>query len=137
MPAWLTLTPDPAETGRLGLWLKTLAEAAAWPADLASAVELCLDEVITNIAMHGGRTAGDVTVEIDHDAVAVIARVEDGGAEFDPTADAQPLPQSLDEAKIGGLGLVLVQRLSTEMRYERIGGRNRLTLRFHLKAGST
>ena len=136
MPASLTLTPDPTQTGRLGLWLKTLADAAAWPADLSSAVELCLDEVVTNIVMHGGSTAGDIAIEIDHDAVAVIARVEDGGTQFDPTAETQPLPQSLDEAKIGGLGLVLVRRLSTEMRYERIGGRNRLTLRFNLKAGS-
>jgi anti-sigma regulatory factor (Ser/Thr protein kinase) len=137
MPAWLTLTPDPAQTDRLGLWLKTLADAAAWPADLASAVELCLDEVVTNIAMHGGSTVGDIAVEIDHDAVAVIARIEDGGAKFDPTAETQPLPESLDDAKIGGLGLFLVRRLSTEMHYERIGGRNRLTLRFNLKAGST
>ena len=137
MPASLTLTPDSAQTDRLGLWLKTLADAGEWPADLASAVELCLDEVVTNIAMHGGSAAGDIAIEIDHDAVAVIARVEDGGAPFDPTAEAQPLPQSLDEAKIGGLGLILVRRLSTEMYYERIGGRNRLTLRFILKAGST
>ena len=136
MPACLTLTPDPAETERLGLWLKTLADAAAWPADLASAVELCLDEVVTNIAMHGGSAAGDIAIEIDHDAVAFIACIEDGGPPFDPTAEKQPLPQSLDEAKIGGLGLVLVRRLSTEMRYERIGGRNRLTLRFNLKTGS-
>ena len=137
MPAWLTLTPDPAETGRLARWLKTLADAAAWPADLASAVELCLDEVVTNIAMHGGSATGDIAIEIDCDAVAVIARVEDGGAKFDPTAETQPHVQSLDEAKIGGLGLVLVRRLSTEMCYERIGGRNRLTLRFNLNAGST
>ena len=99
-------------------------------------MELCLDEVVANIAMHGGSTVGDIAVEIDHDAVAIIARVEDGGAKFDPTADTQPLPQSLDEAKIGGLGLVLVRRLSTDMRYERIGARNRLTLRFNLKADS-
>ena len=110
-----------------------LREAAALPANLAFTVELCLDEVISNIAMHGDAAPGDVGIEIDTDATALLVVIEDGGAPFDPTDEPKPLPQSLDEARVGGLGLVLVHRLSSRMRYERIGGRNRLTLWFDLQ----
>jgi anti-sigma regulatory factor (Ser/Thr protein kinase) len=137
MTARLILAPSPAEIARrLAPWLRMLSDAAAWPADLAFAVELCLDEVINNIAMHGDGATGDVAVEIDTNATPLLVSIEDGGAPFDPTPEPKPLAQSLDEAKIGGLGLVLIHRLSTRMSYERIGGRNRLTLWFDSKAGS-
>src|SRR5579859_3678308 len=130
MPARLSLAPNLTDTERLAPWLAGMAEAAGWPAELAFAIELCLDEVVTNIAMHGGAAVGDITLEIDQDGTAVVARIEDGGACFDPSAQQRAIPQSLDDAEIGGLGLVLVRRFSSAMQYERLGGRNRLTLRF-------
>jgi serine/threonine-protein kinase RsbW len=130
VPARLTFAADLAETARLALWLAGVAEASAWPAKLVFAIELCLDEVVTNIALHGGAIAGQISIEIDQDAGSVTARIEDGGAAFDPTTGARAVPTSLDEAEIGGLGLVLVQHYASELRYERVDERNRLTLRF-------
>ncbi|MEI9981876.1 MAG: ATP-binding protein [Aliidongia sp.] len=132
MPARLTFAADLAETARLAPWLASLAETSAWPAKLAFAIELCLDEVVTNIALHGGAAAGKISIEIDQDAGSVTARIEDVGAAFDPTTGARAVPTSLDEAEIGGLGLVLVQHYASELRYERVDERNRLTLRFAL-----
>jgi serine/threonine-protein kinase RsbW len=130
MTAQLSFAPDLAEAARMVPWLAGLAEASRWPAELAHAIELCLDEVVTNIVMHGGAAVGKITIEIDQDAAAVRARIEDDGAGFDPTAEDRPLPESLDEAGIGGLGIVLVRRFSSALHYERVGGYNRLTLRF-------
>jgi serine/threonine-protein kinase RsbW len=132
VPARLTIAADLAETARLAPWLVGLAEASAWPVKLAFAIELCLDEVVTNIALHGGVAAGAISIEIDQDAGSVTARVEDSGVAFDPTTGARAVPTSLDEAEIGGLGLVLVQHYASELRYERVEGHNRLMLRFAL-----
>ena len=38
---------------------------------------------------------------------------------------------TLDSDKVGGWGIRIVKRLSDEVRYDRINGRNRLTLVFH------
>ena len=130
MAARLTIAADLAATAQLAPWLAGLA--TAWPAPLAFAVELCLDEVVTNIAMHGD--AGEISIEIDQDDSSVTARIEDAGREFDPTAASRPLPTSLDEAEVGGLGLVLVKRFSAGLRYTRLAGRNRLELRFDAAA---
>lgn len=130
MPARLILAPNLPDTARLAPWLEAEAAAGAWPEAVAFAIGLCLDEVVTNIAMHVGEPAGEITVELDQDDAEIVARVADHGPAFDPRAEQRALPTSLEEAEIGGLGLVLVQRFATVLDYERQDGLNRLTLRF-------
>lgn len=130
MPARLILAPNLPDTARLAPWLEAEAAAGAWPEAVAFAIGLCLDEVVTNIAMHVGEPAGEIVVELDQDDAEIVAWVADRGPAFDPRAEHRDLPTSLEEAEIGGLGLVLVQRFATALDYERQDGLNRLTLRF-------
>jgi serine/threonine-protein kinase RsbW len=130
MPVPLILAPDLPGTARLAPWLDAEAAAGAWPEAVAFAIGLCLDEVVTNIAMHVGAPAGEILVELEQDESEIVARVTDRGPAFDPRAEQRALPTSLEEAAIGGLGLVLVQRFATALDYERQDGLNRLTLRF-------
>jgi anti-sigma regulatory factor (Ser/Thr protein kinase) len=59
------------------------------------------------------------------------AMIEDNGRQFDPTQVASPAPAtSLDDAKIGDIGIHLMRSFADQMQYERRDGRNRLTLRF-------
>ena len=64
---------------------------------------------------------------------AVTFVVEDTGRAFDPSAAPVPArPASLLDAEPGGLGLTLLRHYCSDLTYERIGDRNRLTLRFPL-----
>jgi serine/threonine-protein kinase RsbW len=92
-------------------------------------VELAFEEIGTNIVRHGSPT-GDVHVAIVFDADEVVLTFEDDGVPFDPSGHAEPRkPSSLDDAPIGGLGVMLVRKFSTRMNYERTAEhRNRLTL---------
>ena len=66
----------------------------------------------------------------------LVACLEDDGTPFDPTKVAPPQqPTSLADARVGGLGVHLIRKLTTDMHYERIGGRNRLILEFGPSAG--
>jgi anti-sigma regulatory factor (Ser/Thr protein kinase) len=93
--------------------------------------ELILEESLMNVIWHGfdeaGEQAIDVYVSICGGDIAL--RFEDAGRAFDPTHRPDPrLPASLDEASPGGLGLLLVRKFAKSVHYERLGGRNRLTI---------
>lgn len=96
--------------------------------------ELLLEELVTNVINHGH--VSDPAAQ-----VSLLAAVEpddgcrltfeDPGQPFDP-ASARPAgrPTRLEEARIGGLGLVLLQRMAQDFDYARLpDGRNRLSFR--------
>jgi anti-sigma regulatory factor (Ser/Thr protein kinase) len=93
--------------------------------------ELAFEELVSNVLRHGGRGphAAPVDVRVALGASAITLMVEDDGPAFDPLAVPEPtLPTRLEDAAIGGLGLLLVRRMSAGMAYERTGGRNRVTV---------
>jgi len=92
-------------------------------------VELAFEEVATNIVRHGS-PRGDVEVIIAFDDREIVLTFDDDGTAFDPREQpAPPVPASIDEAALGGLGLVLVRKISSRLTYERTSrNHNQLTL---------
>ena len=68
----------------------------------------------------------------------VVAQLEDNGIAFNPFEEApEPDPTlGLEERPIGGLGVFLVKQFADSTAYERVDGRNRITLR-HLIGGES
>ena len=59
----------------------------------------------------------------------LIFTVTDGGIPFDPTSQAEAdITSSVENRKIGGLGIHLVRQLMDEIHYSREEGKNILTL---------
>lgn len=99
---------------------------------------VALDELLANVVMHGvarqPNGAASVAVHLRHDAVEVV--VADNGPAFDPLARAHPdTSLSIDDRPIGGLGILLVQRLMDDTRYARHDAHNVLTLTKRLPDG--
>ena len=93
--------------------------------------ELAFEELVTNILRHGRRRADEppiaASVLLSGDLITLT--VEDDGPPFDPLSVPEPAqPCSLEEARIGGLGLVLIRRTCERIDYARIGDRNRVTV---------
>jgi anti-sigma regulatory factor (Ser/Thr protein kinase) len=103
-------------------------------ADPRYSVELAFEEIAGNIIRHG-RPTGDVNVEVGFRDDEIVLTFEDDGVPFDPRQQpAPPEPSSLEEAEIGGLGLMLVRKFTSRIEYERTGDeRNRLTLAIPLR----
>jgi anti-sigma regulatory factor (Ser/Thr protein kinase) len=106
------------------------------PPRLAYRVELVLEEALMNRAWHawpdGGRHHTVLCCEVRADEV--VLRFDDDGVAFDPLRAAAPaLPATLDEARPGGLGLMLTRKAASALHYERRDGRNLLTV--HLARG--
>jgi serine/threonine-protein kinase RsbW len=102
-----------------------LADAGV-PMAVASAVMIAADEVLSNALDYSG--ADSVAVSARARGGRVQVEVTDDGKAFDPTAMATPdTGLSIDERDVGGLGVHLVRKLMDDVRYQREGGRNRLS----------
>jgi serine/threonine-protein kinase RsbW len=126
------LRGDLSELRRLAEWITAQAPQAL-SVDALFAVQLCLEEAVANIIMHGGAKDDrfEIAIELEPDGGSLVARIEDNGCEFDPTQfPPVSMAKSLEEAKVGDYGIHLMRCFASDMHYERQEGRNRLTLRF-------
>ena len=115
--------------------LSAFLHAAGLAPRIVGRAELLLEELVTNVINHGGLAAPAEAVlhleALAEPGGACRLTFEDPGQPFDAAA-ATPhgLPARLEDAQPGGLGLVLLQRMASDLTYERLpAGRNRLTFR--------
>jgi len=109
-----------------------LAKAGV-PIRVAAQTLVALDEVVSNIFVHGVRE-GEPTVRVRLAVVPgrISGIIEDDGVAFDPLAVAAPdTSLAAEDRPIGGLGLHIVRQTMDDIRYDRDHGQNRL--RFHKK----
>lgn len=108
-----------------------LIEENGLPPDIAYALELAIDELVTNAISYGYPEGGSgkVTVEAGIESDRVVLVVRDDGIAFDPLHESpEPtLEGTVEDRPIGGLGLHLVEAMMDEVAYERRDGENRLT----------
>lgn len=112
----------------LQAWCKRLAPAAA---GVAGEIELALQEAATNIVNHGyadGAT-GRLVVDLHVDGSEITVILYDHGRPFDPTTVPEP---DLDTPREHGYGMFLMRQLMDDVSYERVGDRNRTTMRKRL-----
>ena len=128
------LIPMAADIGGLEiarLQARQFLENNAVDEHAVAAVELVLEEAITNTLRYGYEGTGlrevEIDLQVDLDEVQVL--IVDDAKPFDPLeVDAQLLPDSLDDAQVGGLGLLMIRNTASRMSYERREGKNRFSL---------
>jgi anti-sigma regulatory factor (Ser/Thr protein kinase) len=96
-----------------------------------AAVELVLEESITNVLRYGyddpANHVIEIDLQVDPDEVQVL--VMDDGRPFDPLDEGGiVLPETLDEAQVGGLGLLMIRNTASRLAYERRDGKNRFLM---------
>ena len=93
------------------------------------AAELTLEELLTNAIKYGAPENGDheIRVHIDIDPLHVRITVTDNGIPFDPTREPPPVtPTDAKNAKVGGLGLQMIRRMTNAFQYNRNAEENRI-----------
>jgi anti-sigma regulatory factor (Ser/Thr protein kinase) len=121
------------QLARLATFVAIAASEAGFDEQQVNRIELAVDEACTNIIDHAysgepGMIELDVMVDIGHALTIVLY---DHGAPFEPEQVPQFTPcESLDEVKIGGLGMHLMRQAMDDVVYEcdLSGGGNRLTM---------
>jgi anti-sigma regulatory factor (Ser/Thr protein kinase) len=91
-------------------------------------VALVVEELLTNFATHGALPAAPATVVVTVEAGRVAGEIRHAGAPFDPlTVPAPDVTLPLDERLLGGLGLLLVRRLTSELHFRHENDVNRVS----------
>ena len=114
-------------------WFQGLAAAAGLDPDTAWQAEVCLNEAASNIILYGydDGVAHPITVEIAPLEPGVRMTLMDEGRPFNP-AEARELPETrtIEEMRVGGLGLHLLRSFASAIQYRRDANRNVLVLTF-------
>jgi serine/threonine-protein kinase RsbW len=125
-------------------WVNTIAADQKFSEQSIFALQICLEELLTNVVRHGGaKSSGDlsevpippldVEISISTGAQRVSMTVEDNGKPFDVVnAPAHRIDQPLDEVQPGGLGIQLIRNFASSIAYEQAGLGNRVIVEFLL-----
>lgn len=135
----LDLQGQLSEIALFPAWIEYLASQHSIPSEVQFAINLCLEEAVSNIIRHGYGLAIRRPVSVHFTiprAGYYVFVVEDEAPHFNPL-DAPELPalNPSDEIRIGGQGIRLLRRFADTLEYERAPAGNRLRIGFSV-AGS-
>lgn len=128
----ISLVNDLKEIARVAEQIDEFCASRAIASEVAYAVNLALDEILTNTISYG--YADDelyqIKISVSLEAEALVIVIVDDSAAFDLSNAPTPnIGASLEERPLGGLGLFLVHQVMDSVEYRREGERNIVTLK--------
>ena len=131
----LVIKNDISEISKLATFIGELSEELDFTPELNFNLNLVLEEAISNVILYAYGKEEQKEISLgdylsDNNLVFVLT---DSGMEFDPTKvpDAD-VTLSAEEREIGGLGIYLIRQIMNTVEYQRIDGKNVLTMRKEL-----
>lgn len=129
----LVLSSRLSEMERLPVWIDSLAAAYAIDENVKFAINLCLEEAVSNVIRHGyaNREGQFLTVDCSSPRPGrFVFTVEDEAALFNPL-EIPPQPAiGQQEGQIGGQGIRLLRGFADSLEYEAKPAGNRLRIGF-------
>jgi anti-sigma regulatory factor (Ser/Thr protein kinase) len=124
-------------------WIESLAADLDLPGRLVFDMQVCLEELMSNIVRHGGVHSSStsylpqadpallISITVNVLADRIILAVEDNGRPFNVAqASARLVDRPLEEAQPGGLGIHLIKSFANNLEYRRTEKGNRVTIEF-------
>lgn len=128
----LRIANDLAELTRVAERVDDFCAAHNVPADCAFKLNVALEELLTNTMSYGfdDTLRHEIAITVARAGDEIVAEISDDARPFDPlTAPAPDLDSTIEERRVGGLGVHLVKTLMDKVVYAYRDGRNRVTLR--------
>lgn len=129
----LKLTPGDGALNLAQNWLNQTAAQHHWSARTTFALQISMDEALTNILSHGFENgisdASMIRLTVTSMDTLITLEIVDNGIPFDPTEIVpDELVSSLEDTVPGGHGLRLMRHYLHDMHYAFIDGHNHLKL---------
>jgi anti-sigma regulatory factor (Ser/Thr protein kinase) len=126
----MTIKSVSAEIPSVSASLEEVMHAQEFSTDDILDTQLAVEEVITNIINHGYKNAcGEIIISCRITHYQAEIQIKDTAPRFDPLSLPEPkLDGTIEDRKIGGLGVFLIRQVMDEMVYRYENGWNILVL---------
>jgi serine/threonine-protein kinase RsbW len=121
-----------SELGRVASFIEEIGEELGLGMELQMNLNLVLEEMISNVIFYAYPEGKEATIELvaESDGKELTFVLSDQGQEFDPTLiDEKNMDVNPAERDLGGMGIFIVKNIMNEVTYQRLEGRNLLTMK--------
>ena len=123
------------ELERVAQFVEEIGEELGLDAELLMNLNLVMEEMVSNVIFYAypqGKTE-EIELMAESKGKELTFVLSDKGREFDPTAkeDADPNVNPA-EREIGGMGIYIVKNIMNQITYQRLEGKNLLTMKKNL-----
>lgn len=115
------------------IFVNEILDAFLCPAKIKMQMDIAIDELFTNISRYAyPDKVGQVTIKVQTfiDTNNICITFIDSGIPYNPLEEKAPnTTLSVEERKIGGLGIYMVKKSMDEMTYEYCEGKNQVVIK--------
>ncbi|MGA7106153.1 MAG: ATP-binding protein [Terracidiphilus sp.] len=132
-----------SELSRVQPWVESLADRHGFEEEARFAMQLCIEEALANVVLHGyrGEPGHPIVIQASVSAGILSFTIDDNAPPFSPVgAGSQSDPTyeaTLESIEPGGNGIRLLYRFAGSLAYERLSDSNRLTIGFPIPCKDT
>ena len=120
------------ELERVNQFIEEIGEELGLDMELQMNLNLVIEEMVSNVIFYAYPEGTDAEIELEANAKGneLTFVLSDSGREFDPTLkeDADPNVNPIDR-EIGGMGIYIVKNIMNNVTYQRLEGKNLLTMK--------
>jgi serine/threonine-protein kinase RsbW len=121
-----------SELQRVAQFVEEIGEEMGLDMELQMNLNLVMEEMVSNVIFYAypEGTEADIELMAESDGKELTFLLSDRGQEFDPTLkeDADP-DVNPAEREIGGMGIFIVKNIMNQVTYQRLEGKNLLTMK--------
>ena len=120
------------ELERVAQFIEEISEELGLSMELQMNLNLVMKEMVSNVIFYAYPEGTDAEIElmVEDDGKELTFVLSDQGREFDPTLkeDADIDVNPIDR-EIGGMGILIVKNIMNKVTYQRLDGKNLLTMK--------
>jgi serine/threonine-protein kinase RsbW len=132
----LKLKNQISELERVNQFVEEIGDELGLDMELQMNLNLVMEEMVSNVIFYAYPQGTEAEIELvaESDGKEVTFVLSDSGKEFDPTmkesvnTDINPA-----ERDIGGMGIFIVKNIMNKVTYQRLKGKNLLTMKKEIK----
>lgn len=121
-----------SELEKVGQFIEEIGEELGLSMELQMNLNLVMEEMVSNVIFYAYPEGKEEEIELvaESNGKELTFVLSDKGKEFDPTMkeDADPNVNPM-ERDIGGMGIYIVKNIMNQVTYQRLEGKNLLTMK--------
>ena len=120
-----------SELEKVAQFIEGISEELGLSMELQMNLNLVMEEMVTNVIFYAypQDEEADIELLVKSDGKELTFVLSDQGKEFDPTAkENTDLDVNPAERELGGMGIFIVKNIMKEVTYQRLEGKNLLTM---------